>query len=122
GGRPNAQARLHLDAAERVDMHPDLLWRRDGKPAAVIDAKYKAERPEGFPNADLYQMLAYCTVLELGDGHLIYAKGNEPAALHAIQHSNVTVHCHALDLTLPPQGLLAQITHLAKAIAETSAA
>jgi 5-methylcytosine-specific restriction enzyme subunit McrC len=33
-------------------MRPDLVWYADGvRPAAVIDAKYKAERPEGFPHA-----------------------------------------------------------------------
>ena len=31
----------------------------------MIDAKYKAEKPAGYPNADLYQLLAYCTVLGL---------------------------------------------------------
>ena len=46
------------------------------RPRAVIDAKYKAEKPAGYPNADLYQMLAYCTALRLSDGHLVYAKGS----------------------------------------------
>ncbi len=82
-------------------MRPDLLCRRVTRPpTAVIDAKYKAERPEGFPNADLYQMLAYCTVLGLGDGHLVYAKGNEPVNIHTVQNAGVTIHCHALDLAL----------------------
>jgi len=78
-------------------MQPDLVWYPDGdgppvggspqapeepadgptgpgadprRPGAVVDAKYKAERASGFPNADLYQMLAYCTALGLRDGHL----------------------------------------------------
>jgi 5-methylcytosine-specific restriction enzyme subunit McrC len=71
------QAPLHLDEQRRIAMQPDLLCRHGDSRVAVVDAKYKAERPEGFPNADLYQMLAYCTVLGLREGHLIYAKGNE---------------------------------------------
>jgi 5-methylcytosine-specific restriction enzyme subunit McrC len=59
---------------------------------AVVDAKYKAERPEGFPDADLYQMLAYCTVLGLAEGHLVYAKGNEPVMSHQIRRAGVTIH------------------------------
>lgn len=48
GGRSVSQASLRLDVAQRVDMRPDLLWYRHGVPCAVVDAKYKAERPEGF--------------------------------------------------------------------------
>ncbi|MFN3002980.1 McrC family protein [Mycolicibacterium wolinskyi] len=68
GWHCETQAPLHLDDAKQVDMQPDLLCRRNGTVAAVVDAKYKAEKPEGFPNADLYQMLAYCTVLGLDEG------------------------------------------------------
>jgi 5-methylcytosine-specific restriction enzyme subunit McrC len=110
------QAALHLDDERQVDMRPDLLCRRHGSPAAVVDAKYKAERPEGFPNADLYQMLAYCTVLGLGEGHLVYAKGNEPVSIHTVQKAGVTIHCHALDLALEPVDLIPQVAGLAEAM------
>jgi 5-methylcytosine-specific restriction enzyme subunit McrC len=110
------QAALHLDDERQVDMRPDLLCRQHGSPAAVVDAKYKAERPEGFPNADLYQMLAYCTVLGLGEGHLVYAKGNEPVSIHTVQNAGVTVRCHALDLALEPVDLLRQVDGLARAM------
>ncbi len=113
GLRCEMQAALHLDDQRQVPMRPDLLCHVDGAPVAVVDAKYKAERPEGFPNADLYQMLAYCTVLGLSDGHLVYAKGNEPVSVHRVQNADVTIHCHALDLALRPAELLAQIAELA---------
>lgn len=119
GWRCATQAGLHLDEQCEVDMRPDLLCWRNGSVRAVIDAKYKAERPEGFPNADLYQMLAYCTVLGLDDGHLVYAKGNEPVSIHTVQRSGVTMHCHALDLALPPAALLQQVDELALAVAGT---
>jgi 5-methylcytosine-specific restriction enzyme subunit McrC len=113
GWRYEVQATLHLDDERQVDMRPDLLCRRDGPPLAVIDAKYKAERPEGFPNADLYQMLAYCTVLGLSEGHLVYAKGNEPVSVHTVQKVGVAIHCHALDLALRPADLIRQVDRLA---------
>lgn len=121
GGRCVPQDPLHLDNANQVDMQPDLVWYRDGQPSAVVDAKYKAEKPYGFPNADLYQMLAYCTVLRLPVGHLVYAKGNESVSAHSVRGSDVVIHCHALDLALPPVHLLAQIDNLAQRLAGESA-
>jgi 5-methylcytosine-specific restriction enzyme subunit McrC len=93
------------------------VWYRAGGPVAVLDAKYKAEKPAGFPDADLYQMLAYCTALGLGRGHLIYAKGNEHPARYAVRNSAVEVVCHTLDLSQPPQILLARVSDIADQIA-----
>ena len=118
--RCEPQAALHLDDAKQIDMRPDLLCYYHETSAAVMDAKYKAERPDGFPNADLYQMLAYCTVLGLGEGHLIYAKGNEPTSVHTVQRAGVTIHCHALDLGLEPAALLEQVDDLAAAVTTTA--
>lgn len=117
GGRSRTQHRVHMDEAEAVVMKPDLVWLGDGgAPLAVVDAKYKAERPDGFPDADLYQMLAYCTVLGLPEGHLVYAKGNEPVRSHDVRRSGVVIHCHALDLTVEPRDLLQEVDRLARLI------
>ena len=88
-----------------------------GVTVAVIDAKYKAEKPAGYPNADLYQLLAYCTVLGLRNGHLIYAKGNEEPARHVVRQAGVEIVCHALDLSLAPDMLIGQMHDLARTIA-----
>jgi 5-methylcytosine-specific restriction enzyme subunit McrC len=117
GGRVVAQDRHYLDQAGRVRLYPDIVWKCRGEPVAVIDAKYKAEKPSGYPNADLYQLLAYCTVLNLPRGHLVYAKGNEDAAHHVIRQSGTEIICHALDLSQPPGHLLTQLNELAQAIA-----
>lgn len=122
GGRSVCQKPLGLDIRRRVTMKPDLMWENGGTVRAVVDAKYKAERPEGFPNADLYQMLAYCTVLELDEGHLIYAKGNEPVDRHTVKGSGVVIHCHALDLSAPPAKLLQQVDYLARLVSLAVAA
>lgn len=74
-GRSILQASEHLDEARAIRIIPDSVhYDGDGRPRAVADAKYKAERPQGFPDADLYQMLAYCTALGLPEGRLVYAK------------------------------------------------
>ncbi|MFI2374872.1 McrC family protein [Streptomyces sp. NPDC018964] len=106
---------LHLDEARTIRMRPDLVLYGPGRtPCAVADAKYKAERPGGYPDADLYQMLAYCTALGLGEGHLVYAKGNAGHAAHRVRHAGVVLHQHALDLDREPAGLLAGVGEVAK--------
>lgn len=117
GGRCDSQLGDYLDEGERVKILMDFVWSlRRGRPSAVVDAKYKAEKPEGFPNADVYQMLAYCTALGLDTGHLVYAKGNEVPARHVVRNAGVVVHCHALDLSLRPALLLEQVAKLAEFI------
>jgi 5-methylcytosine-specific restriction enzyme subunit McrC len=114
GGSTRAQDDAHhLDDAGRVRIKPDLVWYHHGRPAAVIDAKYKAEKPAGFPDADLYQLLAYCTALALDTGHLVYARGNEPATTHRIANTGITIIQHTLDLDTEPVELLRQMQGLA---------
>ncbi|MFE6066955.1 McrC family protein [Streptomyces sp. NPDC056525] len=119
GGRAELQAKgIHLDAGNAVRMRPDLVWYADhGAARAVADAKYKAEKPEGFPEADLYQMLAYCTALGLSEGHLVYAKGNAPHAAHRVRNTGITIHQHALDLDRSPDALLQDVRALAEHLA-----
>lgn len=48
-GKVRPQDRHWFDTAGQVKIYPDLVWYRGGKPVAVIDAKYKAEKPAGYP-------------------------------------------------------------------------
>jgi 5-methylcytosine-specific restriction enzyme subunit McrC len=104
GGRASFQYPIHLDNEEQVDIRPDFVWLEGYRTVIVADAKYKAEKPAGFPNADLYQLLAYCTVLGLPVGHLIYAKGNEEPRQYTVQRAGTRLVAHTLDLSLPPCG------------------
>ena len=119
GGSVDGQDRNHFDEAGRVLLRPDIVWKIRGSAVAVVDAKYKAEKLAGYPNADLYQLLAYCTVLRLRTGHLVYAKGNEVPACHVVRSSGIEIRCHALDLNQEPEELLAQMRGLARLIAAT---
>ena len=117
GGRVHDQDRNHFDEAGQVGLRPDIVWKIRGSPVAVIDAKYKAEKPAGYPNADLYQLLAYCTVLGLRSGHLVYAKGNEKPVRHVVRRSGIEIFCHAVDLDQEPGVLISQMCDLAQTIA-----
>ena len=98
-------------------LRPDIVWKLHGSAMAVIDAKYKAVKPMGYPNADLYQLLAYCTALGLRTGHLVYAEGNETAVRHVIRRSGIQIVCHAIDLNSSPDELLAHMPAGSPAIA-----
>ncbi len=104
-------ADLCLDEGRRVRLKPDLSWwdRRE-ECAFVGDVKYK-RADDGAPNADLYQLLAYATALDLPGGLLIYAQGE--AAAHAVRHAGKRLEVHALDLSGPVDELLAGIGRLA---------
>lgn len=116
GGWSRLQYRTHLDEAESVPVSPDFVWFEGDRPRIVVDAKYKAEKPSGFPQADLYQLLAYCTVLGLSVGHLVYAKGNEEAQTHVVVGSGVMIVTHALDLDVEPAALFGTMAALADGI------
>lgn len=63
----------HLDEGRHVPIRPDLLFRSDRATTFVADVKYKlTDESVGGPNADLYQLLAYTTALDLPEGMLIY--------------------------------------------------
>lgn len=113
GGRSRLQYATHLDEDDTVPVKPDFVWLEEGVPRVVVDAKYKAEKPSGFPQADLYQMLAYCTVLGLHEGHLVYAKGYEEARTHVVRRGGVRIVAHTLDLEAEPAELLAEVRRLA---------
>jgi 5-methylcytosine-specific restriction enzyme subunit McrC len=121
-GRVRPQDPQPLDVGGTVKMAPDLVWYRGGKPVAVFDAKYKVEKVAGYPNADLYQMLAYCTALGLPVGHLVYAKGNEPEQTLVVRGSKVEIVTQALDLDQLPADLLAQVESLAERVASGASA
>lgn len=120
GGRSRLQYRTHLDEAETVPVRPDFVWSDAGVPRVVVDAKYKAEKPSGFPQADLYQLLAYCTVLELPVGHLVYAKGFEDAREHVVRNGGVRIVAHTLDLAATPGVLLGAVKALADGMVLTA--
>lgn len=117
GGRVLGQPRYHFDEERRIELKPDIVWQHpDGTPRAVVDAKYKAEKPSGYPNADAYQMLAYCTRLGLPVGHLVYAKGAGVPGRHRVLGSDVTILRHALDLDTTADALLGQVRTLGQSL------
>ncbi|MFF9485346.1 hypothetical protein [Streptomyces sp. NPDC014676] len=89
-------------------------------PLAVVDAEYKVEKAGGLLNADLYQALAYATVLGLREAHLVYAAGRRPERFHEVRGTaagpdgrGVRLYRHSLDLSREPGRLLSSLRDLA---------
>ncbi|WP_433213240.1 McrC family protein [Dactylosporangium sp. CS-047395] len=121
GGEVIAERPMHLDAGGRIGMYPDISWWRDRQCLAVADAKYKKTSGASPPNADVYQMLAYCTALGLRAGHLVYATDHEPWRAYEIA-GGVRVMAHGLNLGAPLPELGRQIEALAAELASDQAA
>ena len=102
-----------LDVEREVRLRPDLTWWYSGDCVFVGDAKYKYIRDGNVPNADLYQMLAYVTALDLPGGMLIYAKGEREPATHHVRHSGKRLEVAALDLSGTLDDVLKRVESLA---------
>lgn len=99
-----------------VLMYPDIVHHVAGRPVIVADAKYKAASASGdYPNADKYQMLAYCAALEVDRAWLIYARGGEPV-VRRIRNTAIDVVEWPLNLAVRPDAILAQVSDLADAM------
>ena len=104
-----------LDQEGRVALQPDLVWRDGTRWMFVGDVKYKRLDP-GAPNADLYQLLAYATALDLPGGLLIYAEGEQEAVTHTVRHAGKRLEVAALDLSGTLEGTLARVGTLAQRV------
>ena len=105
-----------LDVEREVRLRPDLTWWYSGDCVFVGDAKYKYIRDGNVPNADLYQLLAYVTALDLPGGMLIYAKGERDTATHHVRHSGKRIEVAALDLSGALDDVLRRVESLASRV------
>ena len=101
-----------LDEEGAVRLRPDLTWRDGSRCTFVGDVKYK-QTDNGVPNADLYQLLAYTTALDLPGGLLIYAQGERKPSTHTVRHSGKRLEVAALDLSGTLKGTLTRVGELA---------
>ncbi len=106
-----------LDEDGHIRLKPDLSWW-DGQTCTFVgDAKYKNISGERvIPNADLYQLLAYTTALDLPGGLLIYAKGEAQPAEYLVRNSGKRLEVAALDLSGEVEEILASIGGLARRV------
>ena len=107
-----------LDGEGHIHLRPDLAWWEGSRFVFVGDAKYKKIVHDRVPNADLYQLLAYATALDLPGGLLIYAKDEaEPHEYH-VRHADKLLEVAAMDLSGTLDQTLARVAGLAERVKE----
>ena len=111
--QPQAPVRL----TDRVMMLPDLVLRSRSHRVAVGDAKYIEVDPDGWPNANLYQLLAYCIALGLPRGLLIYA-GPRPLDVQQLKRADVELEVMGIDMSGRPEHVLAHARAAARRLVE----
>ena len=111
-------SRVTLAEKNRVRLEPDLSWWRGGTCVFVGDAKYKNIEGGGVPNADLYQLLAYTTALDLPGGLLVYARDEDEreSITYTVRHSGKRLEVAALDLSGTLEQVLARVKELASRV------
>lgn len=111
---------LYLDTGRFIELKPDLSWWDAGHCVFAGDCKYK--RTVGtVPNADIYQMLAYLTALQLPEGLLIYPAGEDVPPELVIKRASKRVHVRTLDVSRPPAQLMHDVRSLAQLVREMAA-
>lgn len=119
-GESRGQYEAYLDEPElgygkinQVKMYVDIVHSVNRVPAIVFDAKYKAASDSGtYPNADHYQMLAYCTALNVPRAWLVYAGSGEKRK-RRISNTAVSIMEFPVDVSQHPEALLERVQTLA---------
>jgi len=108
--------RLTLAEENKVQLKPDLSWWDGDNCMFVGDAKYKKIVHSSVPNADMYQLLAYATALNLPGGLLIYAQGEAENATYEIKNTCKQLEVVALDLSGSLEEVLDRVKTIARRI------
>ena len=112
-----SEREVELDDDGRARLKPDLSWWDDGICTFVGDAKYKnLTDNRSVPGADLYQLLAYATALDLPGGLLIYAQGEADTWPYRVKHTSKRLEVMALDLSGTLDEVLERVRHVAERV------
>ncbi len=112
----------------RLNMQPDLVFRRQGVDAYVGDTKYKLSSGPG-RITDYYQLLAYQTAMALDEGVLVYAQDpGDPAdpldgdLVHTahIRNTSKVIHVYRIPMGGSSAELEAAVARLADWVAQRS--
>jgi 5-methylcytosine-specific restriction enzyme subunit McrC len=111
----------HLDRERKQSIRPDFVHLVGGVPAVVVDAKYKTGAPRV---EDLYQMLAYCTVMGLDVGTLLYVSGSAvpPRQLTSVARTPVMIQTIRVDVTSKPPAMIDALGAIARSLMATPVA
>jgi 5-methylcytosine-specific restriction enzyme subunit McrC len=110
------QAEHVIPGPPAVTIRPDAVVDRDGEPALVIDAKWKRLPAEGLIHEDLYQVLAYCTIVGARRAVLVYP-GRRRRWDQTFEPAGVRVQVRTLNVAGPLAECLQARRRLGRALA-----
>src|SRR5690625_1059803 len=111
---PAALDRADSEGRAESRMWIDVVHQVDGASALVFDAKYiAASSSNRYPNANHYQMLAYCTALAVPVGWLVYA-GAGQARERRIRNTGITIVEFPIDISAEPARILNRVDELVR--------
>ncbi len=113
-----SEVTVPFDEDSKVNLRPDLSWWESEDCKFVGDAKYKNITDRKVPNADLYQLLAYATALDLPGGLLIYAKGEASLGSFKVRHADKWLEVVEVDLSKPLNIILNRVHQIGRRIEE----
>ena len=103
-----------FDDDKKAWLKPDLsCWEDSDTCSFVGDAKYKDLTGKRAENADLYQLLAYATALNLPGGLLIYAQGDAKLEKYSVRYTDRQLEVAALDLSGTLDDIRSRVTEIA---------
>lgn len=109
----NAMLNEAVRDSDRLTVRPDAVHLLGGRPVVVYDAKYRARTDRGASlTGDHFQMLAYCTALQVPTAWLVYAGAGE-VKLRRILNTDIDIVEFPLDLSQRPADILAAVSDLA---------
>jgi 5-methylcytosine-specific restriction enzyme subunit McrC len=82
-----------------LQLRPDLLVERGGRPVWVLDVKWKALAGAPLVTADVYQVLAYCTALGIRRGILVYPGGRNRVWHYPLARGPIRLEIRTLRVT-----------------------
>jgi 5-methylcytosine-specific restriction enzyme subunit McrC len=101
------------DGQPDLNMRPDVLLGRDGEPRAVLDTKWKRLPRARLHTSDVYQVLAYCTLLGVRRAFLVYPGRRDRRLTYRLRRSEVTLSVHVLRVHGPVSACLESLRQLA---------
>jgi 5-methylcytosine-specific restriction enzyme subunit McrC len=89
--QPLIRASVPVAGQPDLNVRPDVLLFRDGAARRVIDAKWKRLGPTPLIAADVYQMLAYCSALDVPRAVLVYPGRRDRAWRYDLERGDCRV-------------------------------
>lgn len=90
-----------FDDAATTNVVPDITLSINNRPTVVADCKYKAVGADEHKSPDLYQLLAYCTSMQVEQGVLIYPRWERSRNLSLqVKNTSIRIEHRTIDLGL----------------------